>query len=389
MNPSNPAARFRFDTRVIHAGEPEPRIGGAASVPIFQSTVYEYRGRAGEELRYSRYNNGPNHEVLARKLADLEDAEAAVVTSSGMAAITTALLTHLPAGSHVLVQDAVYGGTYGFLGDGLRAAGVTHDFIDADDPSGWARAVKPNTKVIYTEGLTNPTLRLIDHRAVVAFARDRGLVSMIDNTFLSPVNFRPAALGYDVILHSATKYLNGHSDLVAGAVIGKAAVVAPIKKRLEQLGGSLDPHACFLLYRGMKTLGLRVRHQNDAARTVATFLSGHAKVRSVHYPGLETNRFAALARSLFTGCGGVLAFEVAGGADGAERFLDRLRVPVVGPSLGGIETLITRPVMTSHRSVAPAERARMGISDELVRLSIGVEDPADLVADLDSALAAV
>jgi cystathionine beta-lyase/cystathionine gamma-synthase len=378
-----------FDTKLIHAGEPEPRILGAVSLPIFQSVTFEHSGPPGyHDVRYIRLSNTPNHLALHQKLAALENAEAALVTASGMAAISTTLLTVLSSGDHVLAQDCLYGGTHGFLTHECPAFGIAVDAIDANDPAAWKRKLRPTTRAIYVESMTNPLLGVGDLRAVVEFARAHGLVSIIDNTFASPVNFRPPEMGFDLSVHSCTKYMNGHDDIAAGAVIGRTAWIEKITRRLNHLGGSLDPHAAFLLHRGMKTLGVRVRHQNESALRIARFLDDHAAVARVNYPGLESHPHHARARALFDGFGGTLSFDLSGGVPAAERFIAALRLPIAAPSLGGVDTLIMRPAMISHAGLSPEERARLGIGDGLVRLSVGLETTEDLLADLEQALRA-
>ena len=378
----------RIDTQLIHAGEPRPLIGGAVSMPIFQSATFAYGGQSRyEDLKYIRLNNTPNHEALHAKLAVLENAEAALVTASGMAAISSVLLTLLAPGDHMLVQEGLYGGTHSLVHEDLHRLGMSVDGVPDDDPDTWRARLRPTTRAFYVETITNPLMRVADLAAVAAFAREHGLVSIIDNTFASPVNFRPAEWGFDLSVHSATKYLNGHSDIVAGAVIGRADLVRRVLLKLNHLGGTLDPHACFLLHRGLKTLAVRVRQQNDSAAAVARFLSGHAAVTAVHYPGLESHPGYRRARRFFDGCGGMLSFTLRGGLTAAEAFFGRLTLPVVAPSLGGVETLITRPAVTSHAGMDPELRRRMGIGDSLIRLSVGLEAPEDLVADMDQALA--
>ena len=378
----------RIETQLIHAGEPRPLICGAVSLPIFQSSTFEYAGQGDyHELKYIRLNNTPNHAALGAKLAAVEGAEAGLVTASGMAAISAVLLTLLKSGDHFLAQDCLYGGTHDFITQDLPAFGITVDFIDADKPGTWADLLRPTTRLVYVETITNPLMQVADLEAVAAFARKHRLVSVIDNTFASPVNFRPPEHGFDLCLHSGTKYLNGHSDIVAGAVVGTEPLVAEITRTLNHLGGALDPHACFLLHRGLKTLAVRMRWQNDSALAVARFLSGHPKVRRVNYPGLETHSAYDRAARLFAGAGGMISFEVDGGVAAAERFMERCRLPVIAPSLGGVESLITRPATTSHAGMAPDERRKLGIADELIRLSVGLEAPEDLIADFDQALA--
>ncbi|WP_319407607.1 aminotransferase class I/II-fold pyridoxal phosphate-dependent enzyme [uncultured Desulfosarcina sp.] len=376
-----------IDTRLIHAGEPEKRICGAVSLPVFQSSTYEYAGQSSyDELKYIRMNNTPNHEVLHKKLAALENAEAALVMASGMAAISTTLLALFSPGDHILVQDCLYGGTQDFIVSDFVPLGFQFDFIDADDPASWASKLKPNTRGLYVETITNPLLQVGDLKALAAFAGANGLIAMIDNTFATPVNFRPAEWGYDISLHSCTKYLNGHSDIVAGAVIGKDTLLKKIAHKLIHLGGSLDPHACFLLHRGMKTLALRVRYQNRSALAIAEALVAHPAVDRVNYPGLPDQPGHGRARELLEGFGGMVSFELKGGLEAAERFMQRVTVPIVAPSLGGVETLITRPATTSHAGMSAGERQAAGITDSLIRLSVGIEDTRDLIDDFENAL---
>lgn len=380
----------RLETQLIHAGEPQPRIQGAIAMPIFQSATFTYEGQTSyHALRYIRLNNTPNHVALAAKLAAIEGAEAALVTGSGMAAISTSLLTVLKAGDHLLAQRCLYGGTHELLHVDLPALGVDVDLIDADDPGAWKAKLRPTTRAIYVETLTNPLLELGDLLAVAAFAREHGLVSMIDNTFASPVNFRPIERGFDLSLHSCTKYLNGHSDVVAGAVIGKASLVEAITHKLNHLGGCLNPDTCSLLHRGMKTLALRVKAQSRSALELAQRLERHPAVSRVNYPGLESHPRHARARELLDGFGGMLSFELHGGVPAATRFLQRVTIPIEAPSLGGVETLVIRPAVSSHAGLSAEARQRAGITDGLVRVSVGVEAIEDLIEDFESALEGV
>jgi len=376
-----------IETKLIHAGEPKERVWGAVTLPIFQTAQFLYTGESDyNDLKYIRLNNSPNHDAAHGKLAALENAEAALVTASGMAAISTALLSILSAGDHLLAQDTLYGGTHDFLRQDLPGFGVEVDFIDADDPASWKDKLRPTTKAIYVESMTNPLLQVCDLTGVVAFAREHRLVSLIDNTFPSPINFRPAEHGFDLSLHSCTKYLNGHSDIVAGAVIGREELVHNVRRKLNHLGGSLDPHACFLLYRGMKTLALRVRQQGVNALQVAQLLESHPAVQAVNYPGLTSHPRHARAKELFDGFSGMLSFELKGGTAAAVRVMHALTIPLPAPSLGGVESLATRPATTSHLGMKPAERARLGISDGLIRVSVGIEAAEDLVEDFRQAL---
>jgi len=384
-----PKTYKHLETKLIHAGEPEPLISGAVSMPIFQSSTFEYTGATSyHDLKYIRLNNTPNHIALHQKLAALENAEAALVTASGMAAITTTLLTILHSGDHLLAQECLYGGTHDFLTKDLEAFGISFDFIDGDDPDSWKYKLRPNTKAIYVETMTNPLLQVADLKAVVEFARTNGLLSLIDNTFASPVNFRPPEWGFDLSLHSCTKYLNGHSDIVAGAVIGRADLIEKITHKLNHLGGSLDPHACFLLHRGLKTLAVRMRYQNESALKIAKFLEGHPVVNRINYPGLESHPRHQRASELFDGFSGMLSFELNDGVQAAEHFIQNTTLPISAPSLGGVETLITRPATTSHSGMSPEERQALGISDTLIRLSVGIEATEDIIEDFDKALKA-
>jgi cystathionine beta-lyase/cystathionine gamma-synthase len=376
-----------LETKAVHAGVPTPRIGGAVVMPIFQSAMFEYTGETSyHDLKYIRLNNTPTHVALHAKLAALEEGEAAIVTASGMAAISTTLLTVLAPGDHLLAQDCLYGGTSDLLSTELNALGIETDRIDPADPPSWTPLLRPSTRAIYVESISNPLIQVPDLESVVGFARSHGLVSMIDNTFATPVNFRPLELGFDLSLHSCTKYLNGHADIVAGAVIGSQAWIDRITHRLNHLGGSLDPHACFLLDRGLKTLVVRVRYQNQSALTIARQLEQHANVVTVNYPGLERHPHHHRASKLFDGFGGMLSFEVRGGADGADRFLKRTTLPVIAPSLGGPETLLTKPSLTSHAGMRPEDRARAGITDGLIRMSVGLEAPEEILEDMCQAL---
>jgi cystathionine beta-lyase/cystathionine gamma-synthase len=378
---------MRLDTLLVHAGEPRPRDGGAVAMPIYQSSTFEEsEARGYHDIRYARLSNTPTHEALHAKLAALEGAEAALATASGMAAISATLFSTLGAGDHVLAQDGLYGGTHDLLTRDLPRLGIEVTFVPGDDPTSWRKAVTPRTRLFYVEAMTNPLVRIADLPAVATFARERGLVSVIDNTFATPLSFRPLPYGFDLVVHSATKYLNGHSDLIAGAVMGAAARVREVKRTLDHLGGSLDPHACFLLQRGLKTLGVRFRQQCATALQIGQFLEKHRAVARVNHPGLASHPQHARARELFAYFGAMLSFELKGGVEAAERMFSRFTLPLHAPSLGGPETLVTRPAATSHAGLAPEERARIGISNSLVRVSVGLEAAEDLIEDFGKAL---
>lgn len=376
---------WKPDTNAIRAGAPRPGIHGAVVLPIFQTANYEMDGDAIPG--YIRYGNTPNHHALAERIAALEGAEAAMVTGSGMAATSAALISHVTSGDHILAQDSLYGGTFGILRDHLPALGVTATLVNPEDPAAWKKALTPRTKLFWCESITNPLVQVPNLPAIVSFCREHGLTSMIDNTFASPLLYNPVKVGFDLVMHSATKYLNGHSDLVAGALAGSASRIERCARSLRTLGGSLDPHACFLLERGMKTLGVRVRQQNSTALAIARALHAHPAVARVNYPGLPGSISHTRASEWFGGrYGAMLSFELHTGVQGAESMLSRLEIGTIAGSLGGAETLLVRPATASHRAVPAQERAAMGISDGLIRLSAGLEDPEDLIADLRQAL---
>ncbi len=380
---------LKMQTQLILAGEPRPRLAGAVTMPVFQSAMYETRSEDKDynSIQYIRCSNTPNHEALHTKLAAIEGSETALVTGSGMAAITSTLLTLLRVGDHIMMQDSLYGGTQAFLTEDGPALGLSLSSFDASKPASWEAHVTPKTRMIYVESISNPLLRIPQLAEVVRFARRHGLVACIDNTFATPINFRPIAFGFDVVIHSASKYLNGHADICAGVVAGRREVIEKVRAKVTHLGGALDPHAAWLLHRALKTLAIRVDRQNRSAETIARFLAAHPAVARVIYPGLETHPQYAQARELFSGFGGMISFEPIGGVPAAERLLERLAIISIAPSLGGVESNITRPAATTHLGVSADERQRMGIGDALLRLSIGLEDPDDLIVDLSEGLA--
>lgn len=378
-----------LETNVVHAGRPDPRFGDAVSTPIFQSANFLAADETTyDAVRYGRLSNSPSHHVIHARLAAIESAEAALVSASGMAAISGTLLAFASAGDHVLAQKTLYGGTQSFLDHDARRWGISATPIDPADPEGtsaWERSVRPETKLVYVEAISNPLMEVGDLEKVAAFARDLGLVSVIDNTFATPVNFRPLELGFDLVVHSATKYLSGHSDLIAGVVAGSAEKVAAVARLQTHTGGSLDAFGCFLLERGLKTLALRVARQNASALTLARELAGHPAVRRVNYPGLASDPGHRFAARLFSGFGGMLSF-YADSVERAERFLGRVEIPVHAASLGGPETLVVRPSRSSHLGQTEEERERLGITDDLIRVSVGIEDAGELVEDFLRAL---
>jgi cystathionine beta-lyase/cystathionine gamma-synthase len=374
----------RFETLAVHAAEPRPAHGRSVVFPIYQGTVYEIEPGAGVD--YLRYSNTPTQNYLQEKLAALEGAEAAVATASGMAAISTALRSILAAGDRIIVAGNIYGGTHALLAEESRRSGWGVDFVDAADPAAWAAALTAETKAVYVESITNPLIRVGDLTGLASFAREHGLTSIIDNTFPTPMLFRPHTIGYDLVCHSATKALNGHSDLVAGVVTGSTERIEQVRHHLTLFGGSIDPHAAFLLSRGIKTLAVRVKAQGENALALARFLEGHSAIAEVHYPGLESHPDHARASELFSGFGSMLAFRPVGGLEAAERLLKALQIPYSAASLGGVESLVTRPAISSHAKLTAEERAAVGIPDDLIRFSTGIEAAEDLIEDFGRAL---
>ncbi len=375
--------RPRFETLAVHGGEPRPAGDGSVVFPIYQGTVFESApGSSVDDVRYIRLGTNPTQCHLHRRLAVLEGAEDAVATASGMAAITGALHSVMTAGDHLLAGGTFYGGTYRFLAEHAERLGWAFDLVDPCDAGTWAAALRPQTKAFLVESITNPLVRVGDLAGAARFARRHGLASIIDNTFATPVNFRPHSVGFDLVCHSATKALNGHSDIAAGAVTGTAARIAKVASVLGAYGGSLDPHAAFLLARGLKTLALRVRAQNANALAVARFLAAHERIAHVSHPGLASHPDHERAAALFDGFGSVLSFRPLGGVGAAEALIKSLRLPYTASSLGGVESLVTRPGVGGHAGAAEAE----GVEQDLVRFSAGIEATEDLIADFAQAL---
>jgi len=382
-------------TQAIHAGEPERHgVGGPVGPEICRTSTFTFSST--EEMKrwaegrskayiYTRYGN-PTLAVAEKKIAALEGAEAAVVTASGMAAISCALLSALKAGDEVISSAQLYGGTYRLMRDILPDMGIGVHRIPAS-LEGAEAAVTPRTKALYIETPTNPTLRLVDLDKAIAFAKKHNLVSIIDNTFATPVLQKPIEMGFDMVVHSGTKYMGGHSDVIAGAAAGSQRWMDRVRNMVIYLGGSMDPEAAFLLARGMKTMALRVRKQCENAQAVAEFLEKHPKVAAVHYPGLKSHPDHALAKRQMKGFGSMLAFDLKGGLPAARRFCDRVRLFLLAASLGGVESLVVLPIYTSHYKMSAAELAECGVTPGTVRVSVGLEDAEDLIADLKQALA--
>jgi cystathionine gamma-synthase len=382
-------------TRAVHAGEPRPRPGDAITTPIFQTSTYVFRDT--EELiayqegrlrrdEYGRYGN-PTWRAVEEKLAGLEGAESAVLTASGMAAATTTFLALLPQGGHLVTTSDCYRRTRQFCEQYLSKLGVETTVIEPANPKKLAAALRGDTTLFFTESPTNPYLRVIDVPEAVRVAHDRGALVVIDSTFATPVNHRALDDGADLVIHSATKYLGGHNDLLAGLLAGRKEIVDKVRDAVGVLGAVPDAHSAYLLLRGMKTLAVRMERHNQNGLRVARFLEAHPRVRRVWYPGLPSHPDHEVARRLMRGFGGVVTFELDGDFAATVRFVDACRLPALAPSLGGAESLIEMPVTMSYWDRTPTERQAWGITDSLVRLSCGIEDADDLIADLEQALA--
>ncbi len=383
--------KHRPVTKAVHAGTPRQHKNGPVMPPIHQTATFEASDNE-EQLRvthtdmfYSRYGN-PTLTVVENAISELEGTEGALVFASGMSAITSSILSLVSAGDHIVAQRDIYGGTTKFLTKWLSRFGVETTFVDTTDYSQHEKAIKPNTKILYLESPTNPTLRVIDLKKTVATAQKHNLISMIDSTFATPINQRPADYGIDLILHSGTKYYSGHSDLLCGIVAGKKDLIENIWETRTVSGPFMDPHAGWLLLRGFKRLVLRVERQREIALRVAQFLSEHPNVKSVHYPFLEGHPQRALAMEQLHGGGGVLSFEVNGTGKDACRVSEALQLFTLAPSLGGVESLVSIPVLTSHAMISPEHREKMGVTEQLIRLAVGIESADDLIGDLKQAL---
>ena len=383
---------FRQETQAVHGGRNLEKKNGPLSTPIYQTSTFEVTDNQ-EQLRatetdrfYTRYGN-PTHTVAEKTIAELEGTDAALLFSSGMAAITTSLLTFVKAGDHIVAQRDIYGGVTKFLSQWLPKLGVETTFVDTNNIEQHARAIRPNTKIIHIESPTNPIVKVVDLERIVALARKHNLITTIDSTFATPINCRPAEWGIDLVLHSGTKYFGGHSDLICGIATGRRDLIDQIHHLRTTLGCSMDPHAAFLLLRGIKTLAVRVQRQNENALRVAEFLSQHPQVRSVHYPMLHDSPYRELTRKYLAGGGGVVTFEVEGSGEDACHVAEGLSLFTLAPSLGGVDSLVSIPVLTSHAMIDPELRRKMGVTEQMIRLSVGVENADDLIADLEKGLA--
>jgi cystathionine beta-lyase/cystathionine gamma-synthase len=372
-------------TLAVHAGEEHACVGGAVVNPIYQTSTFHSDPEGAGEVLYTRYGNNPNHRLLEDRIAALEHAEACVALGSGMAALTAAVLSCVRAGEHVVAASALYGGTRVLLDRELSRLGIETSYAEVGR-EGWERALRPNTRLVLLEIPTNPLLRVVDPAPVARTARAAGAALLVDVTFATPVNLRVLEHGADLAVHSATKYLGGHSDVTAGAVCGSRERVEAVRDRARILGAALDPHAAWLLERGIKTLALRVERQNQNALRVARWCVERPEIVRVHHPGLPDHPDHAVASRLLSGFGGMVSLELRGGEPAADRFVRALRLARLAPSLGGVETLVSRPRHTSHAAMTDAERVAVGIGAGFVRISVGIEDVADILADLEASL---
>jgi cystathionine beta-lyase/cystathionine gamma-synthase len=339
-----------------------------------------------EDILYSRYGNNPNQVALARKYALLEGAEAAIFLASGMGATALAHLAVLRPGDHLVSSSWIYGGTQHLFDEELGRLGIDITYVRPDQPRLWRRSVRKATRALFVETPTNPLMRVVDMGPVAHVAREFGLALLVDATFASPINFRPLEHGADIAITSATKYLNGHSDVIAGAVAGSTSFVEEVNRLMRLWGQAIDPHAAWLVDRGMRTLALRMARHNANGAAVAAWAESHPAVARVHYPGLESHPDHAQAKAVLDGFGGMVGLELAGGPKAAERMLKRLKLVAHAPSLAGVETLVSEPRFTSHHGISAEDRAALGIPDGFLRLSCGIEEAEDIIADLQQAL---
>ena len=385
-------------TKSVHESEPPDPGTGSVTTPIYETSTFGFKkagdvpvavgGFGTKGYTYSRWEN-PTVVTLEKKIAALEHGGEGAAFSSGMAAISTSVFAFLKKGAHVLGIRDLYGGTYALIHDILPGMGFSTDLVETSDFGALEEGIKEATEIVYIESPTNPTLKLVDVAKAARLAHRNGALLMVDNTFASPINQNPLDLGADVVLHSVTKYINGHADLIAGAAVANKPAAHKIKMMRRDFGGTLDPFPAWLILRGMKTMAIRVRQQNASAMVLAEFLSAHRKVRGVHYPGLRTHPQDELAKKQMKGFGGMLSFEIKGTTQDAMRFTESCKVATLAASLGGVETLVSQPYNMTHTQMSAKERAATGIPETLIRVSVGIEDAEDLVADFRQALAAV
>ena len=384
-------AKRRAETAAVRGASDLEKKNGPVAPEIYQTSTFEVTDNE-EQIRvtdtdryYTRWGN-PTITLAEQTVAAIEGTEAALVFASGMGAITTTILALLKSGDHIVAQREVYGGVAKFFAEWLPKVRIETSFVDTNDYEQHARAVRPNTRLLYLESPTNPALRIVDMKKTAALAKQHGLISMIDSTFGTPINQHPAEFGIDLVMHSGTKYLSGHADLTCGVVCGRRELIHSIGETRKTLGNCMDPHAAWLLIRGLKTLAVRVARQNENALRVAEYLEGHAKVRRVHYPFLKGHPQYAIAREQMSGGSGMVTFEVDGTGEDARRASEAMRLFTLATSLGGVESLVSIPVLTSHAMISAELREKMGVTEQMVRLSVGIESIDDLIEDLSRAL---
>ena len=384
----------RPETAAVHGASDLEKKNAPVAPPIYQTSTFAVTDN-DEQIRvtttdryYTRWGN-PTITLAEQTLAALEGTEAARVFASGMGAITTTILALLKSGDHIVAQRDIYGGVTKFLSEWLPKLGIETTFVDTNDYEQHAHAIRPNTRMLYLESPTNPALRVVDMKKTAALARQHGLISMVDSTFGTPINQHPAEFGIDLVMHSGTKYLSGHADLTCGVVCGSQEMMYQLWETRTTLGNCMDPHAAWLLIRGLKTLAVRVARHNENALRVAEFLGQHAKVRRVHHPFLKNHPQYAIARQQMSGGGGMVTFEVEGTGEDTRRVSEAMRLFTLATSLGGVESLVSIPVLTSHAMISAEQREKMGVTEQMVRLSVGIENVDDLIADLEHALEAV
>jgi cystathionine beta-lyase/cystathionine gamma-synthase len=374
-----------LSTTAIHGGETRPAPGTGVSAPLIQSVNYAQEPGTSD-LLYTRYGNTPNAERVQKRLALLEGAEAALVLSSGMGATACAMLALLRPGDHLISSSWIYGGTRKLFTEDLIGMGIEVSFVNPLEPRAWRKGLKKNTRVIFLESPVNPTCRVLELSSLQSLAHAEGIALVVDSTFASPVNFRPIEHGVDVVIHSATKYLNGHHDILAGVVCGNEPLIDEVRRKMMVWGQAPDPFACWLLERGLKTLDVRVKRQNENAMRIAEWCTTRPEIAKVHYPGLPNHPDHEIAKTILDGFGGMMAIELKGGGPAAIKFVRKLQVFTYAASLGGVDSLVIEPRFSSHEHLTPEERQKMGIPDGFLRVSVGIENAEDLIADIEQAL---
>jgi cystathionine beta-lyase/cystathionine gamma-synthase len=375
-----------LSTTAIHGGETRPGPGMGVTAPLVQSVNYVQDTGTSEGLLYTRYGNTPNADRVQKRLALLEGAEAALVLSSGMGATACAMLALLRSGDHLISSSWIYGGTRKLFTEDLTGMGIEVTFVNPMEPRAWRKGLKKNTRVIFLESPVNPTCRVLELSSLQSLAHAQGIALVVDSTFASPVNFRPIEHGVDVVIHSATKYLNGHHDILAGVVCGNEPFIEEVTRKMKVWGQAPDPFACWLLERGLKTLDVRVRRQNENAMRIAEWCSARSEFAKVHYPGLPNHPDHEIAKSILDGFGGMMAIELKGGGPAMLKFVRKLQLFTYAASLGGVDSLVIEPRYSSHEHLTPDERQKIGIPDGFLRMSIGLENAEDLIADIEQAL---